>query len=90
MKRDRAVLAVLVPIFPLLTACVGAGTEKFCMSDEIVTLERDGGSRCVKRAPGDKECPSGQVLLKNFKRDVEGCIEDDWDKNHDKLDELIR
>jgi hypothetical protein len=71
---SRSPLAVLPFLVLAVTALPGCATEKICAPGEVV-VERDGGGRaCEQPAPGDRECPDGQILLKNPDARREGCI----------------
>jgi hypothetical protein len=72
----RAVLVLALLGMFVLPAC--STVEKIC-DDGKVAVEREGGGRsCEDSAPGDEDCPDGEILLKNPDVGVEGCIPNEY------------
>lgn len=70
------VMVLMLCAASVLPAC--SAVEKIC-EDGQVAIERGGGGRsCEEPEPGDEECPSGEILLKNPDAGVEGCIENSY------------
>lgn len=73
-------LATVLVVLPAFAVLPGCAVEKICDTGEVVIEHEGGGRSCERPKPGDRECPSGQILVKNPERDIQGCIDNDYDK----------
>jgi hypothetical protein len=82
--RLSPILGLVLGLTPI-TAC-GFGVEHICAGDEIVVVPgRAYGDYCVKRKPGDQECPDGERLRRVFNPPREDCIQDEVGHVYDDL-----
>lgn len=77
MRLGPLATVLVLPAFVVLPGCAA---EKICDPGEVVIEHDNGGRSCEQPEPGDEECPSGQILVKNPDQDVQGCIDNDYDK----------
>ncbi|RSM91795.1 hypothetical protein DMH04_02155 [Kibdelosporangium aridum] len=91
MNGFARALAGLALVAPAIGALQGCSPEKICATGEVVIERAGGGRTCQQPAPGDRTCPSGQILLKNPDAGREGCIPNVYssDPYTDKLGEYV-
>jgi hypothetical protein len=69
--RALAVLPFVAVAIAVVPACAA---EKICAPGEVVVERAGGGRSCERPEPGDRDCPDGEILLKNPDTGQEGCI----------------